>query len=964
MATESETTSLHNPTTTVNPDEPMENKVNQEVMPMEQETVSFPEGGKEENPKFDELPRETKQLKGESNNKQTEPPEIEVKIDGSSAVDALLEDKIEMEQDIPHSHAHSSLEPAGDAVKSQPVAQPANESVAEVQEEQPATASVEKIEQKQPTIVDISESSAEAVEKPEELSAVVPTKESEEVVVRDPEDSEVVSKGVNKQETVVSEVAVKVEEQSEVTEHSAQPESVSEIGKQQEPPAVLAIRESEAVVKDIEASEAASKETDEPESVVPELEATQKEQSEVAKQDERVESIEATEKQQESLEVLPVKESEAVVINDIEDSAVPENVDKPESVVPAEVEMKPEEQSEVIKVDEKPESPEAEADIQLKVGYEVPENIEIKSIEKKTESSVLVDEVKPEDESEVSGQVEPKGSIKAETVIDEGTLADKVEIKSIKEKTEPVVPVVEVKPEHETEVIGQVEPKGSIKAETVIDEGTLADKVVDTIALKEERTSKEEEPSAASEQIVLVKQEAEADLKEGIEESSLADGAETTDLENGKKETDGTEVVEAPPKKAIVQMENDGQEREEKTIKSEVENAEREELNKGLNEPIKVDDFKAAVSNTEITERSFEGEQTGQVIEPLAENKKEENIKEKTPALVETSKDGSIEGKLDEAITAVTEPVNKSPDSGLEVKDEESAKTGEGKVGKENAEIEKSDTQNLEPPTEDGDDAKASQDLPREVPAKPIQNMKEDTPALVETSKDGSIEGKLDEAIRAITEPVNKSQGSGLEVKDEGSAKSGEGKVGKEDAEEIAKSDALYLEPSIKDGDDAKASQDLPREVPAKPIQKIKKENTKEGTPALVETSKDGFIGGKLDEAITAVTEPVNNFKDSGLEAKDEESAKASEGKVGKENVEEIAKSEAWNLESSTKDGDDAKASQGLPREIPAKPIQKQSNNILTKMKHSLVKAKKAIIGKSTSSKTLSSDTKGDIKVK
>ncbi|XP_021620738.1 retinitis pigmentosa 1-like 1 protein isoform X4 [Manihot esculenta] len=935
MATESETTSLHNPTTTVNPDEPMENKVNQEVMPMEQETVSFPEGGKEENPKFDELPRETKQLKGESNNKQTEPPEIEVKIDGSSAVDALLEDKIEMEQDIPHSHAHSSLEPAGDAVKSQPVAQPANESVAEVQEEQPATASVEKIEQKQPTIVDISESSAEAVEKPEELSAVVPTKESEEVVVRDPEDSEVVSKGVNKQETVVSEVAVKVEEQSEVTEHSAQPESVSEIGKQQEPPAVLAIRESEAVVKDIEASEAASKETDEPESVVPELEATQKEQSEVAKQDERVESIEATEKQQESLEVLPVKESEAVVINDIEDSAVPENVDKPESVVPAEVEMKPEEQSEVIKVDEKPESPEAEADIQLKVGYEVPENIEIKSIEKKTESSVLVDEVKPEDESEVSGQVEPKGSIKAETV-----------------------------PEHETEVIGQVEPKGSIKAETVIDEGTLADKVVDTIALKEERTSKEEEPSAASEQIVLVKQEAEADLKEGIEESSLADGAETTDLENGKKETDGTEVVEAPPKKAIVQMENDGQEREEKTIKSEVENAEREELNKGLNEPIKVDDFKAAVSNTEITERSFEGEQTGQVIEPLAENKKEENIKEKTPALVETSKDGSIEGKLDEAITAVTEPVNKSPDSGLEVKDEESAKTGEGKVGKENAEIEKSDTQNLEPPTEDGDDAKASQDLPREVPAKPIQNMKEDTPALVETSKDGSIEGKLDEAIRAITEPVNKSQGSGLEVKDEGSAKSGEGKVGKEDAEEIAKSDALYLEPSIKDGDDAKASQDLPREVPAKPIQKIKKENTKEGTPALVETSKDGFIGGKLDEAITAVTEPVNNFKDSGLEAKDEESAKASEGKVGKENVEEIAKSEAWNLESSTKDGDDAKASQGLPREIPAKPIQKQSNNILTKMKHSLVKAKKAIIGKSTSSKTLSSDTKGDIKVK
>ncbi|KAF2324085.1 hypothetical protein GH714_006555 [Hevea brasiliensis] len=487
----------------------------------------------------------------------------------------------------------------------------------------------------------------------------------------DPEDSEVVSKEVNKQESLVSEVDVKAEEKSEVTEHRGKPESVEEIGKQQEPPEVLAIKESEAVVKDIEASEAAPKEIDEPQSVVPEVEVTPEEQSEVANQEEKVESIEATEKEQESSEVVLDKESEAVVVKDIEHSAVSEDEHKPESVIPAEVEMKREEQSVVLKVDEKPESLEAEADLKLKVGYEVPE---------------------------------------------------KVETKSIEEKTEPVVPVVGVKPQEEIDVIGQVEPKGNIKAKTVMDEGTLADKVEDTASLKEEKTSKEEEPSTPSEQIVLAKQEAEADRKESIGESPLPDVRETIDAENGKKETDRTEVVEAPLKEATVEQENGGQETEEKTSKTEDENIERKVLNKELVQPIKVDDKGAAVSIAEVTERSSEGEKTGKVIEPVVENKKKENIKEETPALVETSKDGSIEGKLDEAITAVTEPVKESQDSGLEVKDEESAKTSEDKVGKENAEeIAKSDAHNLEPSTKNGDDAKASQDLPREVPAKPIQ---------------------------------------------------------------------------------------------------------------------------------------------------------------------------------------------------------------------------------------------------
>ncbi|GMH13112.1 hypothetical protein Nepgr_014953 [Nepenthes gracilis] len=67
----------------------------------------------------------------------------------------------------------------------------------------------------------------------------------------------------------------------------------------------------------------------------------------------------------------------------------------------------------------------------------------------------------------------------------------------------------------------------------------------------------------------------------------------------------------------------------------------------------------------------------------------------------------------------------------------------------------------------------------------------------------------------------------------------------------------------------------------------------------------------------------------------------------------------------SIKDGDEEQKSEDQPKEeAPEKPTSKHSNNILSKMKQSLIKAKKAIIGKSSQSKTISSESKGDAKVK
>eukprot|EP00262_Sarcandra_glabra_P006294 TRINITY_DN1844_c0_g1_i1.p1 TRINITY_DN1844_c0_g1~~TRINITY_DN1844_c0_g1_i1.p1 ORF type:complete len:670 (-),score=226.28 TRINITY_DN1844_c0_g1_i1:464-2473(-) len=101
------------------------------------------------------------------------------------------------------------------------------------------------------------------------------------------------------------------------------------------------------------------------------------------------------------------------------------------------------------------------------------------------------------------------------------------------------------------------------------------------------------------------------------------------------------------------------------------------------------------------------------------------------------------------------------------------------------------------------------------------------------------------------------------------------------------------------------------------------------------------------------------------LEKSEQNASRDAEKMVEEVKNEENEKSDAPNSVESAKDEGDLKTIIDVPKqEVPAKPTQRQSNNILSKVKQSLVKVKKAIIGKSPSSKTLSSAAKGDIKVK
>ncbi|OVA16605.1 hypothetical protein BVC80_1543g37 [Macleaya cordata] len=165
------------------------------------------------------------------------------------------------------------------------------------------------------------------------------------------------------------------------------------------------------------------------------------------------------------------------------------------------------------------------------------------------------------------------------------------------------------------------------------------------------------------------------------------------------------------------------------------------------------------------------------------------------------------------------------------------------------------------------------------------------------------------------------------------------------------------------------------RDVEVVPDEK-KEECAKDDVDTSLETSKDRDVEEKTDVVdtptttptpnTTTVNEPVGEPKELVSEEKAKATVEIGADKLDKaaEVVEEIAKSDAPNLESS-KDVTDTKTEGDLPKqEVPPKTTQKQSNNIMSKVKQSIVKVKKAIIGKSPSSKTISTEAKDDLKVK
>lgn len=127
--------------------------------------------------------------------------------------------------------------------------------------------------------------------------------------------------------------------------------------------------------------------------------------------------------------------------------------------------------------------------------------------------------------------------------------------------------------------------------------------------------------------------------------------------------------------------------------------------------------------------------------------------------------------------------------------------------------------------------------------------------------------------------------------------------------------------------------------------------------PTSVETSMDKDVGGADSN------NSIENPPESQLEGKPVKPIGTAIGNLEKaEEVNEAPKSDSLNLTAPPRDGGDKETDGGVTKQVVA--AKGTHRGIMSKVKQLIVKLKKAIIGKSPSSKTLPSDGKGETKVK
>ncbi|KAK4595210.1 hypothetical protein RGQ29_013584 [Quercus rubra] len=572
---------------------------------------------------------------------------------------------------------------------------------------------------------------------------------------------------------------------------------------------------------------------------------------------------------------------------------------------------------------EKVEAAATETDEKLGEQSELTKQVEKTYEEVQPEVAVMETKEKPAEQSELTKQVEktyeevqPEVAVMEtkEKPAEQSELTKKVEKTYVEVQPEAAAIETEEKPVEQSELIKQVEKtyeevetKGSVEVDSATNTGTSAEKDENTQFFKKEQTDKAEEPIViTNSKQILTDQEAQTDLKEDGGEfcppSTLSQKVDTED----KKGFSGADVVEELSKKAVVETEKVAEENEAKTVETEKENEQRNSIPEESS-PIKEGDINSSISTAEVIEKSYEGENTGRNVEAIEENKGEQNVEDKIPALAETDKDEHLEVKQAEVSTERENTGGRDFEVVEENKEEQNVEDKMPALAKTNKD-ELLEEKQAEVSTErenTGRDVEVVEENKEE------KNVEDKSPALAKTNKDEHLEEKQAEVTTVITETLKESQEKQAEVT------------------------TIVSEP-------LKESQEKQAEV----------------TTVVSESLKES------QENTTVVSEPLKEPQESELHLRSEKTVETGEDKLEKEKVDEVAKSEVQNLEPPVNIGDEIKTSQDQPKELPAKSTQKQSNNIISKVKQSLVKAKKAIIGKSPSSKTLSSDTKGDIKVK
>ncbi|KAF5185255.1 hypothetical protein FRX31_025158 [Thalictrum thalictroides] len=451
-----------------------------------------------------------------------------------------------------------------------------------------------------------------------------------------------------------------------------------------------------------------------------------------------------------------------------------------------------------------------------------------------------------------------------------------------------------------------------------------------------------------------------AEEEKNIRDENLAEPETTTAQDVGDAKP-ATDVLEKSFEglKASGDVEIDTEEKKEETVK---------------------DDIAAPVKTVEDTEPIASKPEEGGDITSVseAEEKKEETVKDDSAAPVKTVEDTeTIASKPEEGgdITSVTE-AEKSFEA---IQASENVKVATEEKKEENVESDIAPveiTNDIVPQASEDKEIDYSNSA-AEVAEEKVENAKYDTAAPVETIDDTEpISSKTDEGGVDTTSATEVTEKFVDELK-----ASKDVEVTEEKIEDVKTNSSLaeITKDTVPQSSEPKEV-DYPNsaaEIAEKSIEgekastddvvtEEKQENVKDYTTSSVDSSKDTVLEGETNVSSTIDTsngEP----RELALEPRENDEAESKEDKIIKEAevAETTPSSDTLNLESS-KETNDSKTTEDLSKqEVPSKPVQKHSHGILSKVKHSIGKVKKAITGKSPTLKNSTSDAKGDdIKVK
>ncbi|KAG2316115.1 hypothetical protein Bca52824_019237 [Brassica carinata] len=331
---------------------------------------------------------------------------------------------------------------------------------------------------------------------------------------------------------------------------------------------------------------------------------------------------------------------------------------------------------------------------------------------------------------------------------------------------------------------------------------------------------------------------------------------------------------------------------------------------------------------------------------------KDENCEEKVADQVEVkeptlAKEGVDAEKEEEklAVESVAEEDNKNKEEEKMVNVSESTDEAGGK------QVEPVDVQLVGQVSAETVEEKVKDVVVLEVESKP------ETSEKVEAQPEVKTPETTEQAKVELEDSIVETKQSGINSKDEQTSESGS---------------ALLPEETVPINQDSDTAPKKEPEVDASSLPNVTEKAITEEKHEVKEPSKDEKenVSGEAKDAVTKLaTEDENTTKDTETptaEGKSGETLKETESTEGNKHEESVTEKVAEVVEAETvaKEIDEPKQEPEVTtKEVSVKP--KHSNSIMSKVKQSLVKAKKAIIGKSPSSKTITiEETKEEIKAK